>query len=58
MATSVGQWHLKSKTGTLPTSLIVGIQASGGNGGNGKIGSLLRAGAGGGSGACAYFVLD
>lgn len=60
-ATSVGQWHLtlKSKTGTLPTALIVGIQAAGGNGGNGRVAMPSgTAGAGGGSGGCVYLVLD
>ena len=58
-AIGVGQWHLKSKTGTLPTALIVGIQAAGGNGGYGrKVMSSATAGAGGGSGGCAYLVLD
>lgn len=56
---NVGEWYLKSKTGTLPTALIVGIQAAGGNGGEGeKAMSSATPGAGGGKGACAYFVLD
>ena len=50
---NVGQWLLKSKT--LPTALIVGIQAAGGNGGDGR---NNNAGAGGGSGGCTYLVLD
>lgn len=52
---NVGQWLLKSNTGTLPTALIVGIQAAGGNGGDGR---NNNAGAGGGSGGCTYLVLD
>ena len=51
-ASGVGKWLLKSNTGKLPTALIVGIQAAGGNG------YFEGVGAGGGSGACAYFVLD
>lgn len=56
-------WHLKSKTGKLPTSLIVGIQAGGGNGGDGRTNSgggytFRSGGAGGGAGACCFVVLD
>ena len=56
-ATNVGNWHIKSNTGKIPTSLIVGIQAAGGDG-DFSASPMPGADAGGGSGACAYFVLD
>lgn len=38
---------------------MVGIQAAGGNGGDGfQVPATITAGAGGGSGACAYLILD
>ena len=54
---NVGKWHIKSNTGKIPTSLIVGIQAAGGDGAF-SASPMSGADAGGGSGACAYFVLD
>lgn len=52
---NVGNWHIKSNTGKIPTSLIVGIQAAGGDG---AFSASSGSDAGGGSGACGYFVLD
>ena len=53
-------YELKSKTGKLPSALIVGIQAQGGDGGDGVHPpiSATIAGNGGGAGDCQYIVLD
>ena len=53
------RYELKSKTGKLPSALIVGIQAQGGDGGDGiHPMSAAIAGNGGGAGDCQYIVLD
>ena len=49
------RYELKPQNNKLPTALIVGIQAAGGDGSESQ---YTRPGSGGGAGACCYVVLD